>query len=79
MDLSRLLNLYWMIRYHRKKNLKRKYYYQIATEKKRLIELGADREELRLMCRVLANRHNVHAIRRLEAYRKNQIESRISF
>lgn len=78
MNLSRLCNLYWMIRYHRKKNSKRKYYYQIAAEKKRLVELGADREELRLLCRVLANRHNVHAARRLEAYRKDQIANRIS-
>lgn len=68
-DLSNLRNLYWRIRYHsRNKSTKRKYYRYVFKEKQRLIESGVDREELRLICRVLAKRHCEHAERRLEAY-----------
>lgn len=69
---AKLNNLYWRIRYTRNKSEKRKFYRYVAAEKQRLIESGVDREELRLICRVLVNRLNVHAERRLESYRKNQ-------
>ena len=54
-DLSLLRNLYWQIRYTWNKSAKRKYYRYVFKEKQRLIESGADQEELRLICRVLAN------------------------
>ena len=44
-DFSKLHNLYWFIRYHRKKNIKRRYYRYVAAEKKRLLEAGVDSEE----------------------------------
>lgn len=78
-NLSNLRNLYWQIRYHRNKSIKRRYYRYVFKEKQRLVESGMDREELRLICRVLANRLNVHAERRLEAYRKNLKNNRFSF
>ncbi|WP_143123962.1 hypothetical protein [Nitrosomonas ureae] len=74
-DLSKLRNLYWQIRYHRNKSIKRRYYRYVFKEKQRLIESGVDHEELRLICRVLANRINVHAEKRLEDYRKNRSEN----
>ena len=77
-DLSVLRNLYWQIRYHRNKSIRRKYYRYVFKEKQRLVELGMDREELRLICRVLANRLNQHAERRLEAYRETLINNRFS-
>ena len=71
---GKLTHFYWFIRYYsRNKSKKRKYYRYVAAEKKRLIESGADAEELRLYCRALSGRLNVHAERRLEAYRKNQL------
>lgn len=76
-DLFVLHNLYWQIRYHRNKSIKRKFYRYVFKEKQRLIESGMDREELRLICRVLAKRHCVHAERRLEAYRSIMIKGRI--
>ena len=42
----------------------------VAAEKKRLIQSGVDTEKLRLYCRALSGRLNVHAERRLESYRK---------
>ncbi len=72
-DFSKLYNLYWYIRVMRNKSIKRRYYRYAAAEKKRLIESGVDAEELRLLCRSLSNRWNVHAERRLEAYRKNRL------
>ena len=71
---SKLNNLYWHIRYTRNKSVKRKYYQYVLNEKKRLIETGVDVEELRLYCRALSGRLNVHAERRLESYRKNRPE-----
>lgn len=73
-----LRNLYWQIRYHRNKSIKRKYYRYVFKVKQRLIQSGVDAEELRLICRVLVNRLNPHAERRLEAYRKNQRNNRSS-
>mgnify|MGYP001611776182 CR=1 len=68
---GKLIHLYWFIRYYsRNKSKKRKYYRYVAAEKKRLIESGVDKEELRLLCRSLSGRHNTHAEKRLENYRK---------
>jgi hypothetical protein len=78
-DFSRLMNLYWYIRVMRNRSLKRRYYRYVAVEKKRLIESGVDKEELRLLCRSLSNRWNVHAERRLEAYRKNRLKILTNF
>lgn len=52
-----LANLYWMLRYHRgRSEARRRYYYRkIFDEKKRLREAGVDSEEIRLLCRHLAN------------------------
>ena len=73
---GKLYNLYWYIRYYsRNKTKKRKYYRYVAKEKKRLIELGADAEEVRLLCRMLSNRRNLHAERRLERYRNSRFLS----
>lgn len=74
-QFSKLSNLYWFIRFTRNKSVKRKYYRYVAAEKKRLIESGADAEELRLLCRALSNRLNSHAERRLERYRKDHSSS----
>jgi len=71
-DFSKLQNIYWFIRYQRRKNLKRKYYYRAAAEKKRLIASGVDPEELRLFCRVLAKQHCEHAERRLANFLKSK-------
>lgn len=70
---SKLNNLYWHIRYNRNESIKRRYYRYAAAEKIRLIKSGVDAEELRLYCRVLSAKRNVHAERRLESYRKNQL------
>lgn len=70
---SNLRNLYWHIRDTRNASKKRKYYRYIEKEKKRLIEeTGVDSEELRLYCRTLATRLNIHAERHLENYRKSR-------
>lgn len=69
-DFSKLQNIYWFIRYQRKKNLKRKYYRRAAAEKKRLLEAGVDPEELRLFCRALSGRLNFHAEKHLANYLK---------
>lgn len=73
-DFSKLMNLYWHLRYTRNKSTKRNHYRYIAKEKKRLLEAGADAEELRLFCRSLASQWNIHAERRLIAYRKQIID-----
>lgn len=67
-DFSKLQNIYWWIRFQRRKNLKRKYYRHAAAEKKRLIESGVDPEELRLYCRSLSKPHCEYAERHLKAY-----------
>lgn len=77
-DFSRLQNIYWFIRYQRKKNLKRKYYRQAAAEKKRLILSGVDPEELRLICRALAKQHCEHAERHLKTYQSKATTDPIS-
>ena len=78
-DFSKLYNLYWYIRVMRNKSVKRRYYRYVAVEKKRLLDAGVDSEELRLLCRSLANRWNVHAERKLETYRKNRLKILTSF
>ncbi|MCB1948832.1 hypothetical protein [Nitrosomonas sp.] len=75
---GKLYNLYWRIRNTRNRSIKRRYYRYVAVEKKRLIESGVDPEELRLLCRALSGRLNLHAERRLAAYRKNQLKGQIS-
>lgn len=66
----RLANLYWMLRYygHRDQARRRKFYRRIAAEKKRLQEAGVDGEEIRLLCRHLANPRHRQAVERLGAY-----------
>lgn len=66
-----LCNLYW-----KKRNLRafdqagrRAIYRVIAQEKRRLLEeTGVDTEELRLLCRHLANTRDRHAEARWQAY-----------
>lgn len=67
---GRLANLYWMLRYygHRDQARRRKLYRKIAAERKRLLEAGVDGEEVRLLCRHLANPSNRHAAGRLVGY-----------
>lgn len=73
-DFSILYNLYWRIRFFsRNKSAKRKYYRYVAKERKRLIESGVDSEELRLLCRPLANLRNVHAERKLQVFRDSRL------
>lgn len=59
-----LCNLYWQLRYKRSwdTSARRRFYRYIEKEKRRLIEeVGVDAEELRLLCRHLANPQNKHA------------------
>jgi len=67
---GRLRNLYWGLRMRRswQEALRRRYYRKIFSEKKRLEGLGVDGEELRLLCRCLANLENIAAQRRYLAY-----------
>lgn len=68
---SKLNNLYWFIPYTRNATEKWKYYRYVLKEKIRLIESGVDNEYLRLYCRTLSSRENLHAERRLERYQKD--------
>lgn len=65
-----LRNEYWFLRYCRSWDSagRRRRYRRIAVEKKRLIESGVDFEELRLLCRHLANPRNRRAEERLLSY-----------
>jgi len=65
-----LRRLYWFLRYRRAWDgaHRRRYYRYIEKEKRRLEETGVDREELRLLCRHLANPQNRHAERRWKEY-----------
>jgi hypothetical protein len=76
---SKLYNYYWFIRLTRNASVQRKYYRLVSKEKKRLIDSGVDEEEIRLLCRHLANLRNPLAEKRLEAYRASQLKSLISF
>ena len=66
-----LRNLYWFLRARRiwDTAMRRRYYRKINIEKKRLFLLGVDQEEIRLLCRYLANTRNKHAEMRFLAYR----------
>lgn len=75
---SKLYNYYWFIRSARDLSERRRHYRYAAIEKKRLIESGVDCEELRLLCRHLANPRNRFAERSLIAYRDNQKKSNTS-
>ncbi|SDZ04242.1 hypothetical protein SAMN05421754_10473 [Nitrosomonas sp. Nm58] len=66
---SKLYNYYWFIRSSRNTSVQRKYYRLVAKEKKRLIQSGVDKEEIRLLCRHLSNLRNSSAEKRLESYR----------
>lgn len=57
----------------------RKYYLLVYKEKKRLENLGVDKEEIRLLCRFLANTRNAQAEKRLELYRQNTLKRRAFF
>lgn len=69
---SDLRNLYWMLRYKRvwDSAARRRYYRKIERERKRLHEAGVDQEEVRLLCRYLANLRNRNAEARWLAYSK---------
>lgn len=69
---TKLRNIYWQIRYVRRKSSKRKFYRYAAAEKKRLIASGVDLEELSLLCRTLSARLNVNAEKRLADYSKTK-------
>jgi len=68
---ANLRNLYWFLRYKRAFDQagRRRYYRLIEKEKRRLIEdVGVDQEEVRLLCRHLANLKNRNAEQRWQAY-----------
>jgi len=74
---SKLRNLYWIKRNLRSWDLagRRAIYRKIAKEKRRLVEqVGVDQEEVRLLCRHLANTRDRHAELRWQVYAK-QLES----
>ncbi|SOD22419.1 hypothetical protein [Nitrosomonas ureae] len=73
-QFTKLNNLYWRIRYTRNKSEKRKFYRYVFKEKKRLIESGVDKEELRLLCSALSNTLNLHAERRLSQSREDNFQ-----
>lgn len=60
---TELRHLYWKMRTLRKwdKSPRVVLYRRIASEKKRLVELGVDQEQIRLYCRVLVNPANRNA------------------
>lgn len=65
-----LRHLYWTLRSLRQWDSagRRKWYRRIADEKKRLIFTGVDSEQIRLVCRHLANPGNKNAELMLKAY-----------
>lgn len=67
-----LLHLYWTRRNLRSwDNAGRvSIYRKIQKEKRRLEEVGVDQEEIRLLCRHLANPQNKHSRIRYETYAK---------
>jgi hypothetical protein len=68
---STLRNLYWFLRYKRRFDQagRRRYYRLIEKEKRRLVEeVGVDQEEVRLLCRFLANLKNSNAEQRWKTY-----------
>jgi hypothetical protein len=67
---STLCNLYWQLRARRSFDLakRRRFYRYISDEKKRLFLEGVEKEEIRLLCRYLANPTNKHAELAFSAY-----------
>lgn len=67
---TQLANHYWMLRFKRSRSgaARRRYYRYIRAEKKRLFLEGVDFEEIRLLCRHLANPANIHAQQAFLAY-----------
>lgn len=75
-DFSKLCNIYYFISYHRRNaSAKRRYYRYASDEKKRLLQAGVDPEELRLFCRSLSSRWNIHAEKRLKIYRAKMTDN----
>lgn len=76
-DFSKLMNLYWFIRFSSAKSINKASILSIcfAAEKKRLLEACVDPEELRLLCRSLSTRWNIHAEKRLKTYRTKMINN----
>ena len=72
MDLAKLRNLYWFLRWERQKGKKRKWYRRIQAEKTRLLEAGCDYILLHNYTRVLTNPKNQYALRRYELARDNR-------
>lgn len=70
---SKLHNLYYFVRICRAYDQarQRRLYRQIAKEKKRLVAIGVDGEQVRLLCRLLANPKNLYAQKRYLASLKN--------
>jgi hypothetical protein len=68
---SGLHGLYWFLRFYRNwdEAARRDCYRKIAVEKKRLIESGVDAEEVRLLCRHLANLKDRKAETRYVTYK----------
>lgn len=68
---SELHNLYWQLRSLRKyeQTRRRLLYRRIKEVREKIIFAGADPEEIRLLCRYLANTRNKHAERAYLAYR----------
>lgn len=60
---STLCNLYWQLRARRPFDLakRRRIYRYLEAEKNKLFSQGYDKEEIRLLCRYLANTSNKHA------------------
>lgn len=69
--VSELKNLYWQLRSLRKhhKTERRLLYRRIKATREKIILQGADEEEIRLLCRYLANMRNKHGERAYLAYR----------
>lgn len=68
---NRLCNLYVMLRFRRSFDLaaRRKYYRRIHKEKRRIIEeFGVHEEEVRLLCRWMANPANRAAEMRYKSF-----------
>ena len=67
---KQLCSMYWTLRFRRSfDNAARvRQYRLIQKEKRRLVEVGVDPEEVRLLCRHLANPQNRHAERAYQAY-----------
>lgn len=67
---STLCNLYWQLRARRAYDLakRRRLYRYIKAEKNKLFLAGHDKEEIRLLCRHLANTSDRHAKEALLRY-----------